>query len=53
MGLATVCLLAAHGAAVAAPGPEPASACEPVENARTALGIRADVTDDDARPGGH
>jgi len=53
MGLATVRLLAAHGAAFAALDLEPASARAPVENARTALGIRADVTDDDARPGGH
>jgi len=48
MGLATILLLAAHGAAVAALDLEPASAWEPVENACTPLGIRADVTYDDA-----
>jgi NAD(P)-dependent dehydrogenase (short-subunit alcohol dehydrogenase family) len=46
IGLATVRLLAAHGAAVAALDLEPRSACEPVEHAQTPLGIRADVTDD-------
>lgn len=48
IGLATVRLLAAHGAAVAALDLEPGSACEPVGHVRAPLGIRADVTDDNA-----
>jgi 2-keto-3-deoxy-L-fuconate dehydrogenase len=46
IGLATVRLLAAQGAAVAALDLEPAAASEPLGQARTPLGIRADVTDD-------
>lgn len=48
IGLATVRLLAAHGAAVAALDLEPGSASEPVGRVRAPLGIRADVTDDNA-----
>jgi NAD(P)-dependent dehydrogenase (short-subunit alcohol dehydrogenase family) len=46
IGLATVRLLAAQGAAVAALDLEPGAASEPSGQARAPLGIRADVTDD-------
>jgi NAD(P)-dependent dehydrogenase (short-subunit alcohol dehydrogenase family) len=49
IGLATVRLLAAQGAAVAALDLKPEAACKPVEHAgdaRAPLGIRADVTDE-------
>jgi len=48
IGLATVRLLAASGAAVAALDLKPDAACEPLEHPRQAapLGVRADVTDD-------
>jgi NAD(P)-dependent dehydrogenase (short-subunit alcohol dehydrogenase family) len=48
IGLATVRLLAAQGAAVAALDLEPDAATEPLGHARAPLGIRADVTDDDS-----
>jgi 2-keto-3-deoxy-L-fuconate dehydrogenase len=47
IGLATVRLLASHGA-VAAFDLEPRSASEPVEHLPEPLGIRADVTDDNS-----
>jgi 2-keto-3-deoxy-L-fuconate dehydrogenase len=46
IGLSTVRLLAALGAAVAALDLEPGSVCEPVEHTPTPLAVRADVTDD-------